>query len=223
MAPSADRPQSVVLVDSHLILQEGLTAILAPTGYDVVAAVHTWPDAVTALHEHQPHLCLMELALPASPGPVDITLLMTHSPQTQFVVLTANDSVSQLNAALSSGAVGYVHKTRGFEVLLDVMARVCAGEVVIEGSFMRDKTVQVPPSPELAHLARYLTRRERECLTLLAKGHATEAIAETLGITPTTVRTHVQGVLVKLGVHSRLEAAALATHYGLVEWDAESS
>lgn len=82
---------------------------------------------------------------------------------------------------------------------------------------MRDAFPSDPPPAELAHLVRYLTPRERECLAHLAAGHDTAVIAEKLGVSRTTVRTHVQSVLVKLGVHSRLEAAALASRYGLVD------
>lgn len=217
MGTVANKSRDIVLVDSHCIFLDGLIAILHPAGYQVVATATSWAEATKTLKERKPQLVIVETALSDSTGATGIPLLISHSPRTLVVVLTSDESASQLNAALAVGAAGYIHKTRNSTVLLNAISRVLAGEIVIEGSFMRDAFPSDPPPAELAHLVRYLTPRERECLAHLAAGHDTAVIAEKLGVSRTTVRTHVQSVLVKLGVHSRLEAAALASRYGLVD------
>lgn len=221
MGVVANKSRTVILVDSHVIFLDGLTAILNTAGFQVVAAATSFSDAIAALKEKQPRLCVVEPAVADSSGPAEISVLASHSPRTLMVVLTSDESPHRLNAALAVGVAGYVHKTRGAAVFLDVISRVFKGEVVIEGSFVRPQNSAENPPPELANLVRYLTPRERECLHLLTDGYDTATMARHLGVSLTTVRTHVQAVLVKLGVHSRLEAAALATRYGLVRDDHE--
>jgi two-component system nitrate/nitrite response regulator NarL len=134
-------------------------------------------------------------------------------------VLTAQGDSAVMGAALDAGALGFLHKSRGMNVLLDVVRRVAADEVVVEGSFARRRTSD-DGSAHLRRLAGYLTDRERECLSMLVAGLDTSGMATRLGVSQTTVRSHVQAVLAKLGVHSRLEAATLAMRYGLCD-DAE--
>jgi DNA-binding NarL/FixJ family response regulator len=134
----------------------------------------------------------------------------------RVVVLTARNDPALMGAALDAGALGFLHKSRGINVLLDVVRRVAADEVVVEGSFARRRTPD-DGSAALRRLAGYLTERERECLGMLVAGLDTNGMASRLGVSQTTVRSHVQAVLAKLGVHSRLEAATLAMRHGLCD------
>lgn len=210
------KPISLVLADDHVVFLDGLTALLTQLGHRVLAAVST----LDALHDNvralRPDICVLEVQLEDS-GIETIARLASSSPPTRTVVLTADPAPGMLQAALGAGASGYVHKTRGIGVVLDVLRRVAIGEIVIEGSFVRPATESDPPLAQLQRLATYLTPREQECLTLLTAGQDTVAMAGSLGVSTTTVRSHVQAVLTKLGVHSRLEAAALAVRYQLVD------
>jgi DNA-binding NarL/FixJ family response regulator len=205
---------TVILADQQAILSDALAALLVQRGHNVIATPPTRPELVAALREFQPDVCITDTQLRHEQGPGAFAELRECSPSSLLVVLTADDRPEVLNQALAAGASGYVQKTRGVSVLLDALARAWNGEVVIEGSFSR-QPVNEPPSG-LARLASYLTPRELECLALLTGGYDTAGMSAALGVSRTTVRTHVQAVLTKLGVHSRLEAVSMATRYGLV-------
>ena len=142
--------------------------------------------------------------------------MLAASRRTRVLVLSADPDTEGIQRALQAGAAGYLHKTRGVSALTRAIERVQRGEVVIDvpkPSVPRDRT---RPS-DARRLAAFLTPRERECLVLLVEGLDTGGIATKLGVSPATVRTHVQSVLMKLGVHSRLEAASYAVRYGLLD------
>ncbi|MDP9093371.1 MAG: response regulator transcription factor [Actinomycetota bacterium] len=203
----------VVLADDHTIFLDALTAILTQVGHEVLAAVPTCSALRDVLRAMEPDICILESQLRDGCCTHALADMIEASPATKFVVLTGAGDPEALHAALDAGVSGYVHKSRGIDGLLDVLARVSAGEVVIEGSFIRP-SAREPRAPEdLVRLATFLTERELECLDLLASGMSTAMMTRRLGVSTTTIRSHVQSVLTKLGVHSRLEAAALANRY----------
>jgi DNA-binding NarL/FixJ family response regulator len=207
----------IVLADDHVVFTDALTAILKQLGHEVVAAVTSRAALANNVQTLQPDICIIENHLHDGDGVDLIEQLTGASPHTRIVVLTADRDPGTLRRALDAGAAGYVHKTRGFAALLDVLSRVSGGEVVIEGSFARPNALAEQPPPQLLRMANYLTHRELECLALLAAGLDTATMAARLGLSTTTIRSHVQAVLTKLGVHSRLEAASLAMRYHLVD------
>ncbi len=206
----------LVLADEHVMFLDGLSAVLTQLGHRVLAAVTTQVALRDSVRAFQPEMVVTELRLKDGGGIEKIAESVAHSPGTKVVVLTSDPDRNALHAALSAGASGYVHKTRNIVVLLDLLGRVAAGDVVIEASFTRAPVEDAGVPPDLQRLVEYLTRRELECLALLTAGQDTAAMAGTLGVSTTTVRSHVQAVLTKLGVHSRLEAASLASRYRLV-------
>jgi DNA-binding NarL/FixJ family response regulator len=109
-----------------------------------------------------------------------------------------------------------VHKTWGVRRLVEAVNRIVGGAVVLDAP--RSTSVRSDVS-DARRLAAHLTARERECLALLVKGLDTRAMTIRLGVSTTTIRSHVQALLTKLGVHSRLEAATFAVRYGLVDHD----
>jgi two-component system nitrate/nitrite response regulator NarL len=132
------------------------------------------------------------------------------------LVLSADSDTSGVLAALKSGASGYLHKSRGVDALTAAIGRILRGEVVVD----MPKSASAKRAPRrygMQRLAEFLTTRERQCLQLLVDGQDTAQMAQRLGVSPATVRTHVQSLLTKLGVHSRLEAASLAVRYRLLE------
>jgi two-component system nitrate/nitrite response regulator NarL len=207
----------VVLADSHAVFVDGLSAVLTLSGYRVLAAVSTRSALLVQLSALQPTLCIIESQLPDGDGIEAVAEIAALSPATRVVVLTADQERQNLRRALALGAAGYVHKSRGVPAVIEVLRRVGAGEIVVEGTFSSPRAPDPQGSHELRLLATYLTPRELECLALLASGLGTTLIARRLGVSTMTIRSHVQAVLTKLGVHSRLEAASLAIRYGLVD------
>ncbi|MDT4893525.1 MAG: two-component system, NarL family, nitrate/nitrite response regulator NarL [Pseudonocardiales bacterium] len=207
----------VVLADDHVVFLDALSAVLGQFGYEIRATATTSKGLLDAVRALRPALCVTESHFRDGAVVDMFGELARCSPDTRTVVLTADGDPATMRQALDAGACGYVHKTRGVADLLDVLRRVGAGEIVVEGSFVRAVKPSGTAPLELAHLATFLTGREIECLQLLVAGNDTVTMARRLGVCRTTVRSHVQAVLTKLGVHSRLEAAALAVRYGLVE------
>lgn len=212
----------IVLGDDHAVFVDALTTLLVHLGHRVPATATTGPELIETVGLYQPDICVLESRLPDGTGVEIIADLLAASPNTKAVLLTADRDPEPMHRALNLGALGYVHKTRGVAVLLDVLGRVMAGEIVIEGSFLRrEQPTRVPP-PDVRRLAAYLTHREVETLGLLVAGADTATIARQLNVSTTTVRSHIQAVLTKLGVHSRLEAAALAVRFGLIDLQHEA-
>jgi DNA-binding NarL/FixJ family response regulator len=206
----------IVLGDDHSLFVEALATVLYQRGHAVCATATTVAGLIEAVTECQPGVCLTDIRYSDGEAVGALAAMSSDSPQTRFIILTADADPETVRGVLAAGAHGFVHKSRGMPVLLDVLDRVAAGEVAVEGA---RATVRPPASraqPDLLRLASYLTRRELECLALLAKGLDTTTIARRLGVSRTTVRTHVQSLLSKLGVHSRLEAVSLATKFGLL-------
>jgi DNA-binding NarL/FixJ family response regulator len=209
-------PLSIVVADVDAILAEYLSSFLERHGYDVLISTPTHAAVRDAVRRRRPDVCLLDLALRDGDDPEHIAELAAVSPDTAVVVRTADTSSTTMQATLAAGAVGYVHKSRGPLLLLEVLARVCDGEVVVEGTFARSAPAVEEVAADVRRLIGFLTPRERECLAMLAEGMNTAAMATALAVSHTTIRTHVQSILTKLGVHSRLEAASLAARSGFV-------
>lgn len=206
----------VVLADDQVILTDALSEVLRHGGHRVVATATSCRSLAEYVRSFQPDVCITESRF-ADCDCVDLLAdLFASSPDTKIVVLTGDSSTETMQRALQSGASAVVHKSRRLTALLDVLRRVSGGEVVVEGSFVRPTPLH-SKSSQLRRLTAYLTGRELECLALLTQGMDTEAMSRHLGVSPTTVRSHIQAVLTKLGVHSRLEAASVAVRLGLGE------
>jgi two-component system nitrate/nitrite response regulator NarL len=210
-------PLDIVLADDQVVVLDALTALLTQLGHRVVAAVETCDATVRSVSELRPDVCVVGNRYPDGEGVETIALLARTVPDTKVVMLTGRRDADTMRRALDAGAAGYIHKSRGAGVLAAVLRRVANGEIVVEGSFLRPHSGESRERPQLRRLAAYLTHREQQCLALLVEGLDTSAMALRLGVSRTTVRSHVQAVLTKLGVHSRLEAASVATRYGLVK------
>lgn len=207
----------LVLGDHHRVFADSLSAALGQAGYPVSVAASTREALVTAVHGVRPQLCLTENEFRDGPVLDVLADMLRASPGTRVILLTSDDDPAIVQRALSAGVLGFVHKSRGISTVIEVLRRVAAGETVVESAAGPPPRPGGDGSDQLRSLADYLTQRELECLTLLAKGMDTALMAKRLGVSRTTVRTHVQSVLTKLGVHSRLEAASLAIRSGIVD------
>jgi two-component system, NarL family, nitrate/nitrite response regulator NarL len=206
----------LVLGDDHSLFLDAMSAVLIQRGHTVTLA-RTVADTIEAVRREQPAVCLIDRHFAGESGIAAIGPMLAVSPRTRVLVLSADPDTEGIQAALQAGAAGYLHKTRGVSALTRAIERVQRGEVVVD--VPKPAAPREPGRPADARrlAAAFLTTRERECLGLLIEGLDTAGIATKLGVSPATVRTHVQSVLIKLGVHSRLEAASLAVRYGLLD------
>jgi two-component system, NarL family, response regulator len=206
-----ERPDkiTVLVVDDHPIMRVGITAIInARTDMVAVAQAGTGEEAVDLFEQYLPDITLMDLRLPGMSGVEAIRTIRRRHPHACFVVLTTYEGDEDIYQALEAGARGYIIKGMPHEALVDALRRVHAG-----GRFL--------PSPVSRALASRtadsdLSAREREVLSLLARGESNKEIALHLGITEATVKCHVSVILMRLQVTDRTQAVVAALQRGLV-------
>ncbi|MDA3645349.1 response regulator transcription factor [Saccharopolyspora indica] len=206
---------NLVLGDDHVIFIDALVATLPRHGHRIVGTADNVGAVVAAVRAQRPDLCLLDRFFADGDGLDVIGELLSAGGHTRVLVLTADGDVQGMRAALGKGAAGYVNKMCGLAVLAGAIRGVLDGEVVVE--LAASRAPRLAGTTDARRLASHLTARERQCLRMLVDGAHTAAMAKQLGVAPTTVRTHVQSVLTKLGVHSRLEAASFAMRHGLLD------
>jgi two-component system nitrate/nitrite response regulator NarL len=209
---------NLVLCDDHRMFVDALALVLEARGWRVVACTVSVGEAARALTTEDVDVCVLDVRFPDGSGVDGISRLLEASPTTKVVMLSATSDRETVARALAAGASGFAAKTSGINSIVDVIAKVAAGELIMEGI---DST---PPGPAGAGahpvIVDYLTARERQVLACMVAGHNTVGLAAELGIAYSTARSHVQNVLMKLGVHSQLQAVAYATAHGLVPLNA---
>ena len=208
----------VLIVDHHALFAEAVQAALVDNGMDVTIA-YDGEDALTRSDEPDPpDLVLLDVGLVGEVGLVVGRKMLERRPETQVVALTALHDPAIADEALRSGFSGYLTKETKLASLMNVIRVVVDGGVVVADELIRTPARRLPcDDPEAAMLLAQLTSRELEVLELLSTGRTSEDIAAALHISRNTVRTHVQGILAKLGLHSRLQAAAFASRHRLFD------
>jgi len=182
-------------------------------GMSVLGIYTTADRGLAGAREHRPDLVLLDLGLPDRSGLELGKDILVELPDTKVVALTALEDEKSVQDALKAGFHGYLTKQTEAERFRNALRSVQDGQTV----FPQRAVGQHRERTDDERLAEQLTTREVEVLQLLAEGASSGQIAEELQVSPNTVRTHVQGILSKLQVHSRLEAAAFAVRHGLVK------
>jgi two-component system nitrate/nitrite response regulator NarL len=210
-------PWRLLVVDDHTLFRRGLTALLAADDrFVVVAEAGDAGEAQRRAREHQPDLILLDNHLPGVNGVDALPGLREAAPAAKVLMLTVSEDQADLAAALRGGASGYLLKTADSELLASAIARAMEGQATVSPE-MTGKLVSAftamqgapAPSPAPAPLAA-LSPREREILAHIARGASNKGIARELDIAETTVKIHVQHILRKLGLESRVQAAVYA-------------
>jgi two-component system nitrate/nitrite response regulator NarL len=161
-------------------------------------------------------VALVDIGLPDESGVQVGRRIMEVSPETRVIAVTAMDDQRLGDEIVRAGFRGYLLKDTKVSQLLSAIQVVLSGEVVFPPRIARSGTSRDARPSQARLLGQQLTPRELEVLEMLARGAGGREIAKSLGVAPNTVRTHVQSILSKLQVHSRLEAAAFAVRHGLV-------
>jgi two-component system, NarL family, nitrate/nitrite response regulator NarL len=202
----------LVLCDDHALLLDALQPALARHGHEVLAVTVTPQAAVEAVRLHRPDVLLLDVSFPEDNGLRVVGAVLEASPGINVVILSAASDPQVALAAIEAGAVGFARKDRGLDGIIRTLERVLAGETVIDPDVLRALVSHTRNRQDVhdAHwLASFLTLREREVLTRIVAGQTTAEMAAGMGVARSTARTHVQAVLQKLGVHSRLQAATV--------------
>lgn len=205
----------VLIIDDHKLFAEALRPLLEEEGMEVVDVAATGEAGLAIAERERPDLVLVDLGLPDESG-LDVGRKLLEMGKVTVVALTVMDSAKFVQQAVEAGFQGYVTKDTPLSRLVKAVREAAEGRRVIPDWPSRQKTPRVPAGEEQVLLIAQLTEREREVLALLAEAASSSEIARRLGISVNTVRTHVQNILAKLQVHSRLEAMAFAVRHGLV-------
>ncbi|MGZ4619240.1 MAG: response regulator [Frankiaceae bacterium] len=205
---------SLLLCDDHVLLSEAVATTLARRGFADIELAASPDQALTLLRRKHRDVVVMDLAFPDGDGLAAAREIHVQHPDTQVVLLSAFADPGIVAAGFDVGIAGFCRKDMGIAGIARAIEQVHTGEVFVDAALLR-RTVKEKAREESAHLARYLTRRELEVLARLTAGETTDKIAEVMGVTRSTARTHVQNVLTKLGVHSRLEAVVVAAKAGI--------
>ncbi|HZD80799.1 MAG TPA: response regulator transcription factor [Actinomycetota bacterium] len=206
----------VLIVDDHMLFAEAVRGALEAVGMQVLGVLGTGGQGVERALEDRPDLVLMDIALPDQSGLAAGMRILEIWPQACIVALTALEDRQLAEEALRVGFRGYLTKDTPVTQFVNSIRAVMDGQQVIPHRLGPSAGQPVIPG-EIGLLAAQLTEREREVLALLVQGTGGREIAQQLSISRNTVRTHVQSILTKLQVHSRLEAATFAVRHGLVD------
>ena len=218
---NGDAEVRVLLADGHSLFREALsTALAAEPDLVVVGEAPDGLEAVAEAARSEPQVAVLDADLPNGDGVRAAGLIRDRLPDCRIVLLAADEDPDVLASAVEAGASGYLTKASPLTELVEAIRSVHRGDTLVParmlGSLLERLIRRRQEHDEAVRRLSRLTSREREVLTLLAQGGDNDSIAQTLVISPQTARTHIQNVLVKLAVHSRLEAAALAIQNGLL-------
>lgn len=215
----------ILVVDDHTLFRRGLTALLmADPRFQVVGDAADAGEAQRRARDLQPDVILLDNHLPGVSGVSALPALKDAAPKACVLVLTVSEDDADLGAALQAGAAGYLLKNMEGEELAAAIVRAMQGESVIAPAmtsklFAAYRSAASSPkadaSPATASPTDALSPRELEILRGIARGESNKEIARALGIAETTVKVHVQSVLRKLDVSSRVQAAVYATSRGI--------
>jgi two-component system nitrate/nitrite response regulator NarL len=211
---------NVVICDDHRLFTDALARVLSARDWHVVACAIDPAQAVAAVATEQVDTCLMDLTFANGDSGIEgISAVHTASADTKVVVLTASRDPLLIMRAVDAGADAIVFKDDDIDHIVEVAERGAPeanGQALAKARHRdaRESAAAASASADGDDLFRFLTDRECEVLDRLVHGESSKQVALHMGIAYSTARTHIQNILAKLGVHSRLEAVALAVEHG---------
>lgn len=211
---------SVLIADDQDLVRSGLELVLATRGCDVVGAVADGRHAVAAARELEPDVVLMDIRMPVLDGIAATRAITESGLSSRVLVLTTYDVDRYVYDALAAGAAGFLLKATPPERLVAGIHTVADGEALLAPALTRrliEEHVRGPaPHDGVPARLASLTEREVEVLRLIARGRSNDEIAADLVVAPATVKTHVNRILGKLSLTTRVQAVVVAYESGLV-------
>jgi DNA-binding NarL/FixJ family response regulator len=208
----------VFLADCQPLFNEALEALITRDGTnEVVGQASTVPQIVASMSQIKPDLFVVDAGLALGTRPTLVETILAELPDSRVILLAQDTDIELLLLAIRAGAVGVVGKKSGTQTVLRAVQAVLDGEGVVPRAMLPElfrRLLDMGDRATDAPLNR-LSPREREVLALLGRGWSNAQIGRELYISPHTVRTHVQNILQKLEMHSKLEAATFAMQHEL--------
>jgi two-component system, NarL family, nitrate/nitrite response regulator NarL len=209
----------VLICDDHLVFAEALGDLLGRLGPEVVAVTSHPDEAIAVLRREPVEVAVLDVTFGTETVLDRLAEIRGVAPDTRLVLLGAQLDSWTIAAGQAAGVHGVADKRMTAAQILQVLERVRNGELVLpeETSARPGRQPVVGAAGDTTRLAAFLTPRERQVLGGLVRGRDTVRLAKELGIAETTTRCHIQSVLVKLGAHSRVEAATTAVRFGMID------
>jgi DNA-binding NarL/FixJ family response regulator len=204
-------PLSLVLIEDHQALREGLELLLSREGLEVVGTAGSAVEGRQLVERHGPDVALIDIRLGEDSG-IELTReLLDADPDRRVVLYTGSADEELLFSGLDSGARGYALKDGSPRELVDALAQVAGG-----GSYVDPRLRPALLSRRSTERQASLSAREREILDLLAQGLTGEAVADQLVLSAETVKTHIRNAMTKLEANTRVHAIAIALREGYI-------
>ncbi len=206
-------PIRILLAEDHVMFRQGLRVLLEQAGMVVIGEASDGQEALRLAHEHQPHVAVLDIAMPHLNGLETARRLREAVPQTKTILLTMHTEEPYVLEALQAGTVGYVLKTQAAVDIVQAIREAMQGAIYLSPR-VANAVVQayltgasLPPDP--------LTSREREILQRIAEGQTTKEIAAHLGLSVKTVESHRSNLMRKLDMHETATLVRYAIRRGL--------
>jgi DNA-binding NarL/FixJ family response regulator len=207
----------VVVADDHGICRAGIRTMLEGSEFHIVGEAASGKEALAVVRQCGPQLVVMDIRFAGKSGLDTLEALKSEFPSLVVVVLTIYDDHTYIARALASGAAAYLFKGTERDALLSALRTVMRGETLLSAeSLLRSLHTLSKNVAKSHHLFQPLTDREKEVVCLLATGLSNRDIGRVLCVAESTVKTHVEHIIGKLGVSDRLQAAVWAAWQGLV-------
>ncbi len=201
----------LILCDDHLMLAEALGVVLAARGHDVLAVTSTPDSAVAAVRAQEPDICLLDLSFHGERSGLDAArAIFAMRNRTKVVVLSGVCDPDTLSEAVELPVAGFLRKDQDVDEIAAALEIIAAGDVLIAPTLRRAWAAR-ESRPRPRGPMDELTAREHEIVSRIVNGESTKHMAAAMHVTPDTVRSYVKNVLAKLGLHSRLQIAAMAS------------
>ena len=211
---------SVLLVDDHAIWRGGVKSMLEDTEFKVVGEASSGPEGVEQVQRLKPRLVLLDIRMAGGDGLDALHHIKAASQSTSVVMLTTYDNPIYMARAVAGGAAGYLLKGIEYEDLVDALRKVANGQALLDAKDLTRALRGVSDGAASAtDIIQPLSNRELEVLRLLSTGLSNREIAPLLFISESTVKTHVEHIIGKLGVSDRVQAAVWAARQGLFSTD----
>jgi DNA-binding NarL/FixJ family response regulator len=208
----------IVIADDHIVLRQGLRALLSIIDdFEVIAEASDGFEVLPLVERERPDLLIIDLSMPNLGGIETIARLQKSKDKPRILVLSAKDDESSVSQAMRAGANGFVPKTASHEELEFAVRSVLKGQTYLSPAVCRNLIQTGLSDPDAGTPLTALSSREREIMKLLAEGHPNRNVAKVLHISPRTVDSHRANIMKKLGVTSNAELVQLALKHGMIE------
>lgn len=206
----------IILIDDHTLFRSGIKALLSrQSDFEVIGEAADGFTGIKLVEQMRPDIVLLDLDMPVMNGRETLAQILSSNPQQTVVMLTVSEDNDDLTECMRIGARGFLLKNINADFLLDSIRKAVDGDNVFSPE-MTTRLVQSlisPSAPRTDQALSTLTPRELEILGYLAAGHSNKVIARHLDLAESTVKVHVQNLLRKLNLSSRVQAAVYAVQH----------